>query len=379
MRWLSNRLVLCAVATFLGASPLATAEAQRPDDEIPATDRPDSLNIPLIEAASARLIEIQEADGAWPYEGVYRVQRQIPVGYRIGGTAIVCLALLDAPLADRTAADRAIGKGVELILQELEHPLMKPSRENTYDVRVWGHIYALDLFVRLETSGRFDALVEKTTPWIEKLVDALVEQEIDGGGWNYANRNQHASFVTAPALQALISARSRGSDIPQDVFDRGVDVLNRSRASHGAYRYSGTRREPSREEPIPGSIARNVICESTLQLLGHGDEARLQSAIDAFYEHWDELEKRRKKTGTHEPPYGIAPYYFYYGHRYLAQGIALLPAEKRAQEYARFERVLLQTKDADDTWNDRVFDRSRAFGTAMSVLALSRQDFRSKH
>ncbi|MCX5690923.1 MAG: hypothetical protein NTV94_14260, partial [Planctomycetota bacterium] len=29
----------------------------------------------------------------WPYEGVYRVRGKIPVGYRIGGTALTVLAL----------------------------------------------------------------------------------------------------------------------------------------------------------------------------------------------------------------------------------------------------------------------------------------------
>lgn len=44
--------------------------------------------------------EADEASGAialWPYEGVYRVRGEIPVGYRVGGTSITCLALLQAP------------------------------------------------------------------------------------------------------------------------------------------------------------------------------------------------------------------------------------------------------------------------------------------
>jgi hypothetical protein len=339
----------------------------------PASRPAEDLNLSLIESATQRLLEIQEEDGAWPYQGVYRVQGQIPVGYRVGGTALVCAALLDVPLADRTAADQAISKGIKLILKELEHPLMRPSQKNTYDVRIWGHIYTLDLFARLKDHPRFSEISEQTTPWIGKLSEALVSQELSGGGWNYANRNRHACFVTAPALQALILARQAGIEIPQGVFERGQKVLNQSRSANGAYTYSGARGRQGRNEPIPGSIARNVVCETTLHLLGEPDPQRLKGAIDAFYEHWDELEKRRKKSGTHEGPYGIAPYYFYYGHRYLAQAIPLLPAEDQVEEFQRFEKILLKTKDEDNTWNDRVFERSRAFGTAMSVLALRRQ------
>ena len=112
-------------------------------------------------------------------------------------------------------------------------------------------------------------------------------------------------------------------------------------------------------------------------MLDKGDNENLQNAVDAFYEYWDELEKRRQKTGTHKPPYSVAPYYFYYGHRYLAQSIAFLPKDRQASEYKRFNTVLMKTRDDDDTWNDRVFDRSRAFGTAMAVLALESASIQS--
>src|SRR5262249_18831615 len=95
-----------------------------------------------------------------------------------------------------------------------------------------------------------------------------------------------------------------------------------------------------------------------------------QASIAAFYKYWDELDKRRQKKGTHEGPYLIAPYYFYYGHRYAAQAIALLPAESRAKERERLLEVILKTRDEDGTWNDRVFPRTRNYGTAMVVLAL---------
>ncbi len=325
----------------------------------------------LIERAVARLIEIQEPDGAWPYEGVYRVNRQIPVGYRIGGTAIVCQALLDAPLKDRSGADASIRRGVRLILTELEHPLMAASQENQYDVRVWGHIYGLETLVRLKASGKFADLEEAMQPWIERLIPILVEEQLADGGWNYASRNQHASFVTAPALQALIAARANGMTVDTAVFERGVEALLGSRGANGAFSYSGKPSVRSGGEKLPGSIARNPVSEATLLMLERGNVQHLQAAIDAFYEHWDELEKRRKKTGTHVPPFGVAPYYFYYGHRYLAQSIELLPEEAREREHQRFETVLRKTMDDDFTWNDRVFDRSRAFGTAMSILALS--------
>ena len=327
----------------------------------------------LVSRAVIRLVELQEEDGAWPYEGVYRVGGEIPVGYRIVGTAIVCDALLTAAQGeDETTCQDAVQRGIALILQELDHPLMKPSTENRYDVRVWGHIYALNLFCKIQSDEQ--ALVseqqrQRIETWIEKLTSALIEQEIEGGGWNYANQVRHAAFVTAPAVQALLAARSAGQQVPDDLFQRAAKVLQNSRSADGAYAYSGTN-PGDRMSKLPGSIARSAICETTLLLLEQGSVEDLQKAIDGFHTHWNELEKRRKKTGTHKPPYGVAPYYFYYGHRYLAQAISMLPEEQRDAEYRRFDAVLMKTKDNDDTWNDRVFDRSKAFGTAMAVLAL---------
>ena len=331
----------------------------------------------LIQAAAKRLLEIQEPDGAWPYEGVYRVGRsedypsgKIPMGYRVGGTSLVCSALISCPFDDPSKMEAAVIKATELVLQELEHPLLAPSQSDRYDVRVWGHIYALDYFCRLERTTGFDAIKIRTRPWIETLVATLVSEELDGGGWNYATRRSHACFVTAPALQSLLLAQQLGEDVPSEVFERGAKILSESRVDTGAFQYSGTVGE--RKDLLPGAIARAPIAETTMLMLGAGDPAHLEQALAAFHQYWDELEKRRKKTGTHLPPYGVAPYYFYYGHRYAAQAIRMLPPEKQDPEFEKFFAILLKTKDPDDTWNDRIFDRSKAFGTAMALLAISR-------
>jgi hypothetical protein len=330
----------------------------------------DTLPAPaeLLRQAITDLVKMQEEGGQWPYEGVYRVNRQIPVGYRVGGTAVVADTLLYAA-PDNPDAKSAVARGLAFILKELNDPLMTPSTKDGYDVRVWGHACALEFLCHVRAAKIAPDQAKEVNAWIGKLVQTLVTEEIPGGGWNYASRRAHASFVTAPVTQALLWARSQGEAVPDEVLQRARTVLEASRCADGAFMYSGVLRNRNADQ-LPGSIARSAICETTLVLLGSGSTEAVQASIDAFHKHWDELEKRRQKTGTHAGPYKIAPYYFYYGHRYAAQAIEMLPEKERPRERERLLKTILKTRDPDGTWNDRVFPRSRNYGTSMVALAL---------
>ena len=323
----------------------------------------------LLQAAVGQLIKIQEDGGLWPYEGVHRVRGQIPIGYRVGGTAIVADTLLQAA-PDNKEARTAIAKALSYVLKGLEDPAMAPSTESRYDVRVWGHSYALEFFCHLRAARAAGGHASAVEAWIPKLVATLVTEEIPGGGWNYAGRQRQASFVTAPVTQSLLLARSQGEKVPDEVLERARKVLEGSRTSEGGFAYSGAAKEANVRSQLPGSIARSAVCETTLVLLGGGSTDAIRAAIEAFHKHWDELKKRHQQPQTHKPPYGIAPYYFYYGHRYAAQAIEMLPEEARQTERDRLLEVILRTREEDGTWNDRVFPRSKNYGTAMVVLAL---------
>jgi hypothetical protein len=361
----------CALRT--SAQPAGEAPHGAPPPAEKATTAMSSEPADMVRDAVLQLVAMQEDGGQWPYEGVYRVNREIPIGYRVGGTAIVAGTLLCAATTDVEPVVAAIDRATAFVVDGLDHPLMQPSTANAYDVRVWGHAYALEYFCMLRAAKRTGRHDEAITNWIPRLVEILIEEEIAGGGWNYANRRAHASFVTGPVVQALLLARSQGEKVPQEVFDRAKEVLLKSRTEEGAFLYSGIRGEDSRPNAraqLPGSIARSAICESTLLLLGAGSTDAVRGSVSAFHAHWDELEKRRQKTGTHEGPYGIAPYYFYYGHRYVAQAIEMLPEAERPAERARLLKVILRSRDSDGSWNDRIFPRSKNYGTAMIVLAL---------
>lgn len=325
----------------------------------------------LVAAGVKQLVAAQEEGGAWPYEGVYRVGGEIPVAYRVGGTAIVAGTLL---LASEDAAARgAFERGLTYVLATLDDPLLAPSTEEAYDVRVWGHATALEFLCLVRSKKAAGKREKEIDAWIPKLVKMLATEELTGGGWNYATRKAPASFVTAPVTQSLLAAKGQGFEVPAELLARARRSLELAKAKTGAFLYSGLFKEGEAaytSDQLQGSIARAAACETTLRLLGGGSVEGIQSALNAFHDHWQALEDRRRKTGTHEGPYKIAPYYFYFGHYYAAQAIGMLPEKDRARERERLLAVILKTRDADGTWNDRVFPRSKAYGTAMMVRAL---------
>jgi hypothetical protein len=106
-------------------------------------------------------------------------------------------------------------------------------------------------------------------------------------------------------------------------------------------------------------------------LAGRGDQKRLRWAIELFFQHWDDLAVRKQQTGTHIPPYGIAPYYFLYGHVYAAQAIELLDDEAARKAFrAQMAVIVERSRDEDGSWNDRQFGRSAGYGTALAIMTM---------
>lgn len=338
-------------------------------------------------AESARRRKLAAARGEpreWPYEGVYRVRSPrgpaIPPGYRVGGTAIGCWALLAGPDLDAHPARRAaFDRGLAFVLAELEsNPRLDGRSHGGYDVRCWGQAYGLMLLARvLARHAVEEAGAVRLRGVAQKVVRNLQALEIpERGGWNYSRRGtpMPSSFMTASALQALFAARDVGLRVDPAVVERGLAALESGRVPGSPAHQYGV--DPEKRtgrgfESEAGSCARSAIVETTLLLAGRSSTERVAAAVKAFFRNWRHLEARRGRTGTHAPPYAIAPYYFHYGHTYAAQAVEMLPEEDRPAFRDHLRRLYWRTREEDGGWNDRVFPRSRAYGTAMAVLGLS--------
>lgn len=329
------------------------------------------------------LLGMQEGDAEaeWPYEGVYRVKGQIPIGYRVGGTAIACLALSQSPGYDADEKRRAaVARGLRFVCDAIEHPLMSEKDYDAgYDVRGWGYIYGVELIARLKSAKRVPAeLVDASERAMAFYLDAMQKTEIPkAGGWNYARpagREKVARpspFMTAPAVQAMVEAKRAGYAVDEGVIGRALDALERGRGEAGGVQYAGSVEDAKgRADGVPGAVGRMCAVEATLVMAGRGSVAQVRGAVDAFIVHWEWLNKRRAKSGTHEGPYGVAPYYFMYAHHAAAQAIELLPEKERGEYRRRVTELMFSVRDEDGSWNDRVFKRTANFGTSFAMLAL---------
>lgn len=410
---LSHVRSLCGLLWFASLVPAQQAPGQQKGEAAPASGTSaasprrwsEAPVMPAVEptvgknevaamtsTAVGRLLELQEGDGPeqWPYEGVYREDRGLlPVGYRVGGTSITCLGLLAAPgYAKDEARQQAVLRGLRFVLRTLQEPRMQEDFVGNYDVRGWGHIYALELLLYLQQAGQLPAEhAEEAKARSQWLVEVLCASAIpETGGWNYSRprgyrsaRNQASTFMTAPALQALFHAKACGHAVPDAVLQSALAALERARAAPGGYAYGAPAKSQneiaeaalSMMDKTPGSAARATACEAALWLAGRGDQARLQQSIERFFLHWDDLAIRKSQTGTHIPPYGIAPYYFLYAHLYVAQAIELLPdAEVRQRYHGKLLQYLVRSREDDGCWNDRQFGRSAGYGTALALLTM---------
>ncbi len=361
----------------------ASGQATSTDGKGKETPVPSDL-APIVTTAIERIVGMQEDPGQWPYEGVYRVGGKIPVGYRIGGTGICGEALLRAPgFTEDAARVTAVAKALAFVCDGINEPLMSPDEyDGGYDVRGWGMCYGARFLLAAERAKAIPSdLAPKAKAALEWYLAALAKLEIPKvGGWNYARQPGRdtpcpaSPFMTAPCLEMYFAARAQGYTVDNALIARALKALQGTAAEQSGYvDYSGGKGIKDKPDQIPGAVGRMCATEVALELAGKGSADRLERAVTAFCEHWDALEVRRAKSGTHIAPYGVAPYYFYYAHYYAAQAIALLPEGRRAKHWEAFNRLLFRTRSDEGTWNDRVFPRSANFGTAMSTMALLMQ------
>jgi hypothetical protein len=380
---LSAAVLLAACARPAAGQPETPKPANGP--AVPAQVKVDAqLKEDAIKQGIQVLLKLQQGKdhAEWPYEGVYRVAGQIPWGYRVGGTAICVSALTEAPgYEGDKPRQEAVARAVKFICESKdESQLAIKDFDPRYDVRSWGHIQAVYTLCRMKQMKVIPndqaAAVEDAITFYLDAIHKLEEPKT--GGWNYSQPQSGppSTFMTSNALHALFEANKAGYKVDPAVVERALDFLDKARAASGAMMYAGNAKggEERASDAVPGAVGRMASSESTLLLGGRGSVMNVRGSVDAFIVNWEWLNKRRAQPKTHEPPYMIAPYYFMFAHYYAAEAVELLPKAEREELRRHINELLFSVRAEDGSWNDRVFPRTSAYGTAMAMMAIMAPD-----
>lgn len=370
-------------------SPLATT-GPKPQPITPPT-------LSEIDASILRgvdfLLETQREHGAWggpqrtkslniyaPVPGSHRA-------FRTGVTSLVVMALCDVrPMLEGERleqVERAIDGGQDWLFKNASR-LRRAEAEALYNV--WGHAYACSAIRRLHQRAEGDEeLQAKLIELLEYQVNRLERYTFVNGGWGYYDFAAHTrkpsgsptSFTTATALVALKDAAALGVHYPDKLTKKAIDSILRQRLPDFSYAYGEYLRMAPRygiNRPA-GSLGRSQACNLALRMYDRKEVTNevIKTWLDRLFARNGWLSIGRKYPVPHESHFGVAGYFYYYGHFYAALCIEMLPVDQRQHFQEHLAHILLPLQEKDGSWWDYpLYDYHQQWGTAMAVSSLLR-------
>jgi len=347
------------------------------------------------------LIESQRKSGAWggPQRtkglNIYAPGMASHLAFRTGTTSLALQALCESrELFDgerRKKIEAAIDRGQAWLLEHSDRLLRAEPDAWVQQMgialySIWGHAYALHAIVPLhERAGGDEELQAKLMKLAQYHVRRLETCAFINGGWSYYDQTAKTltpgdspfSFSTATVLVALKEAEKLGLEFPKPLADKAIASLLRQRYPDFSYAYGEYLRMMPRlsiNRPA-GSLGRSQVCNLALRLYGDKqvtDEV-MKAWLNRLFARNGWLSIGRKRPIPHESHFGVAGYFYYYGHYYAALCIEQLPDDERQRPYDHLARILMPLQEKDGSWWDYpLYDYHQGWGTAMAVSALVR-------
>jgi hypothetical protein len=249
---------------------------------------------------------------------------------------------------------------------------------------IWGHAYAIHAIVPLHARAEGDEeLQAKLKKLLEYHVNRLKTSEFIDGGWSYYDEKAHTltpsgspfSFSTATVLIALKEAETLGVDYPKPLADKAIASILRQRNPDFSYAYGEYLRfRPRLDINRPGgSLGRSQVCNLALRMYGdkHVTDEVISTWLHRLIARNGWLSMGRKRPMPHDSDFGVAGYFYYYGHFYAALIIEVLPEDERAFFFDHLARILMPLQEKDGSWWDYpLYDYHQTWGTAMAVSSL---------
>jgi hypothetical protein len=338
------------------------------------------------------LLADQRPDGSWGSAektkglNIYAPPPGAHDAFKTAVTSLVVMALIEAepklPEAERPAISKAIDRGAEWLDKHLGE-LRRATPDTIYNV--WGHAYSIEALVKLHARGTGnEALQKKWKEHAQSQADLLARYSYVGGGWSYYDSETGSqtpgdaafSFCTATVLIALKQGESIGIKFPERLTKKAITSILRQQRPDFSYNYGEyTRLDPRYRERPGGSLGRSQACNLALRLYGNDRITNnvLTSWLDRLYARNGWLGMGRKRPIPHESYFGVAGYFYYYGHWYAALCIEELPDSERAYFQDHLAHIILPLQERNGCWWDYPFyNYHQQYGTAMAVMTLAR-------
>ncbi|MCI0492311.1 MAG: terpene cyclase/mutase family protein [Planctomycetes bacterium] len=339
------------------------------------------------------LLADQRPDGSWGSpENTKGLNIYAPVpgahdAFRTGVTSLVIMALVEAePKLEgelKTKAATAIDRGANWLDEKLGR-LRRATPDALYNI--WGHAYSMQALVRLHQ--RATGNVDKQTRFrdlAQSQADLLARYSFVGGGWSYYDflagtqtpGDAAFSFCTATALIAINEGKTIGVEFPERLITKAIASIHRQQKPDFSYAYGEyLRMMPMKDINRPGgSLGRSQVCNLALRLY---DDPRvtdevLKTWLDRLFARNGWLSIGRKRPIPHEAHFGVAGYFYYYGHWYAAMCIDKLPEAERPYFQDHLAHIILPHQERDGSWWDYPFyNYHQQYGTAMAIMTLLR-------
>lgn len=380
---------LLIVATVL----LLTQLAQGP---LPVNGAEDDWRVSAragLDKALEYLLAQQEEDGAFghwrfsssPDDKNWMVPEQ-HYAFQVACTGITCVTLMDLGDLLSEEGEKALERALDNIcIQGRRKRIANWDTDN-----LWGYVYVLEAVARAlaEPEPRFgEERRQRLRKLGEDLIVILGNYQSPDGGWAYYDDPPYTrrptwgtSFVTASLLLIFEQCEEVGLAVPDQMQERGLRALRRTRLPNGAYDYNIAPIQSTRNllsiNQIKGSLCRIQVGNLALRRLGEPGEVTDQNIVtglEQLIRHHKFISLSRGRIYPHEAYYANSGYFFFYGHYYASDVIRQLPWNLREQWWPVICQKILETQEADGSmWDYAFFTYHRIYGTAWSISVLAK-------
>ena len=380
-----------------------------PEIEAITPPEPEEVRDSIVRGANF-LLETQTPKGYWGRTAnpkYFRIWAPVPGAHDAFRTATtgLCIESLVAArefanTALRAQIDEALDRGQQWLLEKgCRLRRSEPDQLDDYFgyalYNVWGHSFAIHGLLALhERAAGDEELQEKLLAGIKYQVDRLRRDEFLDGGWGYYDHDNEqkprlarfqrptgspSSFTTATVLIALKEAEQLGVEFPKAKIDRAMASLRRQRYPDFAYAYGEYLRYAPRygiNRPA-GSLGRSQVCNLAMRL--YGDEDVSEDVLRTWLKRliarngWLSMSRKRHIPGEspHYADFGVAGYFYYYGHYYASQCMKKLPQNEWPYYQDHLASLIMPKQEKDGSWWDYIlYDYHQQYGTAMAISTL---------